>query len=297
MIDKYKSGYVSIIGEPNAGKSTLINRLISENVSIISPVPQTTLKRISGILTSNDYQIIFVDTPGIFKKIRHRLDEKMVNAVEKSIKESDIIVLLIAKNKLTDISKYMLEKSVSQRKPLIVVLNKVDEFTYSSELYNQLEEYKILKENIVEASAKTGRNILILLKKIIGYLPAGPRYFFEDIYTTQSIRDMVSEIIREQIFYLAKFEIPHSAAVKTDEFRERKNGSVFIHSTIYVEKESQKKIIIGNNGAMIKKIGTGARQKIENWLNKKVFLELFAKVSKNWRKNDPFLKDYIGNSN
>lgn len=293
MISKHKSGYVAIVGEPNAGKSTLLNKIIKEKVSIISPIPQTTIKNIFGILSDRDYQIIFIDTPGIFRKSRHSLDEEMMEALEKTFNDADVIVLLIGRKVISSVTEYLIDRTIKARKPYIIVLNKVDEVEYGEEIYNRLGEKGITPENIIEISAKTGRNLLVLLKKIVEKLPPGPKYYEDDIYTTQTMRNIVSEIIREKIFYLTKHELPHCVAVMTDEFKERPNGTIYIHSIIYVEKESQKKIIIGSGGMMLKKIGSKARAEIEEWLGQKIYLDLHVKVSKNWRKNRMFLKNYL----
>jgi GTPase len=288
-----KSGFVSIIGIPNAGKSTLLNAILRQKISIVTPKPQTTRNKIFGIYTKENIQIIFVDTPGILEP-KYKLQQFMKREIESSFDEADIIVLVIDaykfdKQSLTEIyTKY--KKDFSEHK-LICVLNKID-------LHKKEEVLPLIKtiadnfefNDIVPVSAAKGFNIEELVKVISSYLPENDFYFDEDIVTSQPEKFFASEIIRRNVLRLYKDEIPFSVYVDIEEFKEREKGKDYISASVFVERDTQKAIIIGSSGSMIKKLGESSRKEIEEFLGRKVFLELFVKVRKDWKNDDKFLK-------
>jgi len=289
---EHKSGYVAVLGEPNTGKSSFINYVLNEKVSIVSHRPQTTRRSIFGIFNSPDAQLIFLDTPGIFAEERHYLDIMLRLNVKQAIADADALVVMIADKKIAEVTRYLLEQSIRSKKGFIVALNKSDKIDYDGRIYDALANMGVDNSKIVQISVKEQKNLDKLFNAILKMLPEGPNFYEDDIYTTQSMRNIVSETIREQVLLSYFNEVPHCTAVMTDEFKDKGN-IVYIHSTIFVEKESQKKIIIGQNGSKIKKISTQARKEIEKLLDKKVFLELYVKLSKNWRKNPRFIKEYL----
>lgn len=289
---EHKSGYVAVLGEPNTGKSSFINYALSEKVSIVSHRPQTTRRNIFGIFNSPDAQLIFLDTPGIFADERHYLDKMLRLNVKQAIMDADALVVMIANKEITEVTRYLLEQSIRSKKGLIVALNKSDKIDYDEKIYDALADMGVDNSRVVRISVKEQKNLDKLFDDILNMLPEGPSFYEDDIYTTQSMRNIVSETIREQVLLSYFNEVPHCTAVMTDEFKDKGN-IVYIHSTIFVEKDSQKKILIGQKGSKIKKISTQARKEIEKLLDKKVFLELYVKLSKNWRKNPRFIKEYL----
>ncbi|MFH0702225.1 MAG: GTPase Era [bacterium] len=291
----YKSGFVAIIGRPNVGKSTLLNKILGQKIVIISEKVQTTLKRIKGIYTSEKGQIIFIDTPGIHKPI-HKLGEFLLDEAKLAIPDSDLILFLVdGTEKAGNGDRWIVENLLKTDIPIIMVVNKVDKIKQLKIRDENIESYKdLFKEKIIpviKISAKTGRNIDDLVKNIYRKLPKGPQYYPDTEVTDQSTRLIVGEIIREKILTNTYEEIPHSVAIAID-FYEEKTNLTKISANIFVEHESQKGIIIGEKGLMLKKIGTEARIEIENLLEKKVFLELFVKVKKDWRKKERDLKEF-----
>jgi len=294
---KTKSGYVAIIGKPNVGKSTLMNSLLGERLSIITSKPQTTRKRVLGILSDIDYQIIFLDTPGILSP-NYLLQSKFINFVNSSVKDADIILVLIdiiddPKGKKTfkdDIVKKILAKNKS---PKVLVINKIDE---SNEVIvsNLMKEYesKGTFQKVIPISALHNYNIDSVRQSILEYLPHGPKYFPDDQITDEPERFFVSEIIREKIFESYKEEVPFSTEVLIEEFKERENAKDYISASIIVERETQKPIIIGKKGEAIKRLGKIARESIETFLQRPVFLELRVKVRPKWRNNPQMLKNF-----
>lgn len=293
-----KVGYVSIIGLPNVGKSTLLNTLLKQKISIVTPKPQTTRKKILGILTEPNYQIIFLDTPGIVKPA-YLLHEKMLEEVNESIKDADVIVLIFdvsseGRIKESEENEIIKELIAQKKKPIILALNKVD--AIKQEQAQQLvHHYESLKQfnAVVPIAASLNFNIDRLIQEIVELLPEGEKFYPDDIVSEASERFFVSEIIREKIFELYEDEIPYSTEVVIADFKERSSGKDFISAEIIVERDSQKPIIIGKEGKAIKKLGENARKAIEEFLQREVFLELRVKVKEKWRSNEKMLK-YFG---
>jgi GTP-binding protein Era len=284
-----KVGFVNIFGRPNAGKSTLLNLLMGEKLAIVSPKVQTTRHRIKGILTEKDYQIIFSDTPGIIEP-KYKLHEKMMRAVKNSLEDADLALLLADVNENWEESDEIFS-SLKLNVPAIVVINKID--TASQEKIKEaisFFENKPYCKKIITISALSG-NKKKFLKTILEFLPEGEKFYSEDEITDLSTRFFVAELIREKIYALFEQEIPYHTAVIVQEFKE-KSTLIKIRAEIIVHRETQKGIILGEGGKMIKKLGTAARQEIEKFLEQKVFLELFVKVKPNWRENDLQLKEY-----
>lgn len=280
-----KSGFVTILGKPNVGKSTLLNKILGEKVSIVSPKPQTTRNKILGILNEPEYQIIFIDSPGKHN-IKNKLDKYMDSEIEQAKQDVDIVLLVIDGSKRINESDYEFVESFEKSKQkVIVVINKIDDTTFEK-LYPQLVRFNNMKFvlDIIPISAKNGKNVDELIKVIKSNLTSDIKYFDDDIFTDKSIRFMVSEIIREKALLYLQDEIPHGIAVDIVEFKED-SKKVIIDADIICEREAHKPIILGRNGEMIKKIGTASRIDIENLVGLKVYLSLFVKVRDNWRNN------------
>lgn len=285
-----KSGFVSIFGKPNAGKSTLLNALMGEKLAIVSPKVQTTRHRIKGIITTPEYQIIFSDTPGIIEP-KYKLQEKMMQAVQQAQEDTDVAVLLVDINDNLEEANTLFG-SLRLKAPAIVAINKLDtankEKKEAALTFFQGQAY--CKE-VVGLSALKGTQVNELLQVIVKYMPEGEPFFAEDEMTDLPTRFFVAEMIREKIFYLFKDEIPYHTTVIVREFKE-KTTLVKIVADIVVQRESQKAILLGEGGKMIKQLGTDARKDIEQFIGQKVFLELFVKVRPKWRDNDFMLKEY-----
>ncbi len=280
-----KSGFVTILGKPNVGKSTLLNKILGEKVSIVSPKPQTTRNKILGILNEPEYQIIFIDTPGKHN-IKNKLDKYMDSEIEQAKQDVDIVLLVIDGSKKINESDYEFVESFEKSKQkVIVVINKIDDTTFEK-LYPQLVRFNNMKFvlDIIPISAKNGKNVDELINVIKNNLTSDIKYFDDDIFTDKSIRFMVSEIIREKALLYLQDEIPHGIAVDIVEFKED-SKKVIIDADIICEREAHKPIILGRNGEMIKRIGTASRIDIENLVGLKVYLSLFVKVRDNWRNN------------
>lgn len=291
--ENFKSGFVSIIGRPNVGKSTLINTFMGERLNIISEKPQTTRNTIRTILTQKNYQIVFLDTPGIHKP-KHKLGEYMVTAAVQSLKGVDVVVVLIdCSAHIGSGDTYIFESVKNLKMRKILALNKIDKIS-KKELEGVLAKitlYENIFDSIVPISAKMGNNTDDLIKEIVKYLPEGPMYFPPDMITDVPEKFIVAEYIREKILLLTKEEIPHGTAVEVTSMKERDDKDIVdIEATIYCEKESHKRIIIGKQGSMLKAIGSRARVDIENLLNCKVNLQLWVKVKRDWRDNLSALK-------
>jgi len=294
LAEKFYSGFVSLVGRPNVGKSTLMNRLIGEKIAIISNKPQTTRNKIQSILTKDNYQIVFIDTPGIHRP-RHKLGEYMVKSAETTLNEVDAVLMLIEPaDRVLESDRLIIEKLARVKSPVILVINKVD--TADKErVFKVIDNYRQLYNfsEIVPISALEGTNTDELLETIKKYLPEGPQYFPADMITDQPERQIASEIIREKALRLMQEEIPHGIAVEISEMKKRPEGNlVDVRATIYCEKDSHKGIIIGKHGAMLKKIGSNARTDIERLLGSPIYLELWVKVKKDWRDSDFLLKNF-----
>lgn len=291
--DNFRSGYAAFIGRPNAGKSTLLNRLVGEKIAAVSNKPQTTRHKIQGIVTSPEGQIVFVDTPGVHKP-GYLLNRRMMTAVHDAILSVDVLVLMRDASVSTgNGDKFVLELIKQSDKPAILVLNKIDKIKEKHELLPLIEFYS--KEfdfaEIIPASALRGEAVETLLAQITKHLPVGEPIFNEDELTDQPLRVLVAEMVREQILMTTGEEIPYVTAVVTEKYDESDPTSTKIFCAIYVERSSQKGIIIGKGGIKLKKIGTEARVSIEKVLNKKVFLQLFVKVVADWRNSGQNLDD------
>jgi len=289
--EKFRSGYVSLTGRPNVGKSTLLNTILGEKVAIVSPKPQTTRNRIIGVKTLPDAQIVFIDTPGIHKP-KHKLGELMVKQAKESVKEVDVILFMVEPEEPGSGDKFIIDILKDMGKPVFLLINKVDTIKKPLvlpviEAYSKLYPFK----EIIPISALAGDGIDALIKTIVNYLPEGPKYYPDDVLADQLERFMVSEIIREKIIQQTEDEIPYSVAIEINQWSEREDGVVFIQANIYVEREGQKGIIIGKGGARLKTIGTNARLEIEKLLGTKVFLELWVKIKKDWRSSERILKE------
>ena len=291
--NKFKSGFVSIIGRPNVGKSTLLNNFLGMKLAIVSPRAQTTRNRIQGIYTTETEQIIFIDTPGIHKP-KNELGNVMNEFAYSALDGTDLILMLVdASSPIGDGDKYIIEQLSKVKIPVILVLNKVDLVEDEVVLMNNLNSYKEAYKFAggITLSATEGFNIDKLKDMIVDRLEVGPMYYPEDQVLDLPERFVVAEIIREKVLLKTKEEIPHSVAVTIESFKE-KSKMIEINATIIVERPSQKMIFIGKGGYMIKSIGTDARRDIVKFLNQKVYLELFVKVETNWRNNKKYLKEF-----
>lgn len=296
--ENIRSGMVAIVGPPNAGKSTLMNYLLGQKISIVSHKPQTTRNRILGVVNGDDYQIVLLDTPGLHKA-RQPLNREMVRIAMDSLKEVDAILYLIdvslpLPEKIEqEKNKEMMEQMEGVSAPIILVLNKVD-LLEKELLLPMIKRYSELFpfHGVIPLSALTGVGTDILVKELLDILPLGPRYFPEDIPTDASERFLVTEIVREKVFLLTGQEIPYSSAVTLESFQDdTKKQMTTIHATIVLERNSQKGIVIGKGGKKLKSIGIAARKDIEKMLGQKVLLKLWVKVRKNWSKDERFLKE------
>ncbi|MBQ1621394.1 GTPase Era [Selenomonas bovis] len=290
---QHKSGFIAVIGRPNVGKSTLINSLIGQKIAIMSDKPQTTRNRILCILTRPEAQIVFLDTPGIHKP-KHKLGEYMVKAAEGTLKEVDAIFFVVdATEKMGPGEYYILERLQATAKPVILVVNKLDLIEKEQVLpiiSHYTDKYPFV--GVVPISAKEETNLDALIEEVEKYLPEGPQYYPEDMVTDQPERLIVAELVREKALQLTRDEVPHAIAVDVDEMKARDNGDTYIRATIYVERDSQKGILIGAKGSMLKEIGKLARADIEMLLGTRVFLDLWVKVKKDWRDRDSVLRGF-----
>ena len=285
-----KSGFVNIFGKPNAGKSTLLNALMKEKLAIVSSKVQTTRHRIKGILTTGEYQIIFSDTPGIIDP-RYKLHEKMMMAVKTALEDADLALLIVdARDKPEEADEIF--SALKLKVPALILINKIDHVgkEKQQEVMSFFKDRKYAND-IIAISALTGENIDLLLQKILDYLPEGMPFYAEDEISDLPTKFFVSEIIREKIYSLFEDEIPYHTTVIVNEFKQ-KSTLVKIRAEIIVQRETQKAIIIGEGGKMIKEIGSLARKEIEAFIEEKVFLELFVKVRPKWRENDLYLREY-----
>lgn len=291
---KHYSGFAAIVGRPNVGKSTLTNHLIGEKIAIMSDRPQTTRNKIMCIMNTDNAQIMFLDTPGIHKP-HHKLGEYMVRTAESTLKEVDVILFVVdASEKRGAGEEYITELLQKVKTPVILVVNKIDKLQDKDKLFRIIDSYSKTYDfaAIVPVSALEDEEFPGLVAEITKHLPEGPAYFPNDMITDQPERVIAAEMIREKILLLTRDEIPHSIAVEVEEFKERDNDDVYIRATIFVERDSQKGIVIGAKGSLLKKIGQQARADIEGLLGCKVFLDLWVKVKADWRNKDKALKQF-----
>ncbi len=289
-----KSGFVSIIGRPNVGKSTMLNQVLGQKIVIATDKAQTTRKRIKGILTNDKGQIVFVDTPGIHKPI-NKFGEFLLEEAKVSVPDSDLVLFLVDGSESAGKGdKWIVENVISKTNaPVLLIMNKLDKISKEDKITENYKSYQALFDKeipTIKISAKTGKNKNKLLDLIMDYLPEGDLLYPEDIVTEESMRSIVEEIVREKILLNTKEEIPHSVAIKVDRYEETPEIDR-IYANIFCETKSQKGILIGKGGSLLKKIGTEARLDLENITEKKVFLSLQVKVEKDWRKNDKILKN------
>lgn len=288
----YKSGFVTLIGRPNVGKSTLMNRLIGQKIAITSNKPQTTRNRIQTVLTTEEGQIVFVDTPGIHKA-KNKLGEYMVNVAERTLNEVDVVLWLVEPSDFIGAGeKHIVQQLQKVKTPVILVINKVD-MVKRDEVFGFIDAYRKIYDfaEIVPVSARSGENTDELVSTVMKYLPYGPQFYDEDTITDQPERQIVAEIIREKALHSLNEEIPHGIAVAIDKMTYSKK-LVEIDATIICERDSHKGIIIGKQGSMLKKIGSTARFEIEKFLEQKVNLKLWVKVKKDWRDSDFLIKNF-----
>ena len=290
-----KSGFVSIIGRPNVGKSTMLNQVLGQKIVIATDKAQTTRKRIKGILTNEKGQIVFVDTPGIHKPI-NKFGEFLLDEAKVSVPDSDLVLFLVDGSEPAGKGdKWIVENVISKTNiPVVLVMNKLDKISNQEKITQNYQSYMELFESeipVIKISAKTGKNKTKLIDLIMDYLPEGELLYPEDIVTEENMRSIVEEIVREKILLNTKEEIPHSVAIKVDRYEETPEIDR-IYANIFCETKSQKGILIGKGGSLLKKIGTEARLDLENIVEKKVFLALQVKVEKDWRKNDKVLKNF-----
>lgn len=286
----FKSGFVALIGRPNVGKSTLLNYLVGQKVAIMSPQPQTTRNKISGIYTDDQEQIVFIDTPGIHKP-KNKLDDFMDKSSYSALDEVDVVLFMVEPEPAGKGDQYIAELLKKIKKPVFLVINKIDK-VHPDELLSIIDSYKNLGDfaEIVPISVSQGNNVSELIKTIAKYLPEGPQFYDADQLTDRPEYFIVAELIREQVLKLTHEEVPHATAVVVDRMRNHEGGKLQVEATIYVERPGQKGIIIGKKGQMLKQIGIAARQEIEALLGEKINLRLWVKVQKNWRSDPAFLK-------
>ncbi|MFA8439572.1 GTPase Era [Pueribacillus sp. YX66] len=292
--ESFKSGFVALIGRPNVGKSTLLNQVIGQKVAIMSDKPQTTRNKIHGVYTTKNAQVIFVDTPGIHKP-KHKLGEFLTKVAEKTLNEVDLILFVVnADEQIGGGDKYIIDRLKQVSKPVFLVINKIDK-VHPEQLLPLIESYRNEMEfsEVIPISAMHGNNIESLLEQIINCLSEGPKYYPDDQLSDHPEHFIVAEMIREKVLQLTREEVPHSVAVTIEQMQRREGKNLIdVHATIVVERASQKGIIIGKNGTMLKEIGSRARRDIEKILGDKVFLELWVKVQEDWRNRSKLLKEF-----
>ncbi|HJH11453.1 MAG TPA: GTPase Era [Metalysinibacillus jejuensis] len=291
----FKSGFISIIGRPNVGKSTFLNRVIGQKIAIMSDKPQTTRNKVQGVLTTDDSQLIFIDTPGIHKP-KHKLGEFMLKTSKNTLREVDVIMFMVnAEQKLGPGDQFIMDLLEGNDTPVFLIINKIDR-VHPDELLTIIDRYKEKYDfaEIVPISALEGHNVDNLLTTLKKYMPEGPQYYPADQVTDHPERFIISELIREKVLHLTREEIPHSVAVVIDKIKRDEDNpeKIRVQATIMVERDSQKGIVIGKQGAMLKQVGTRARKDIEMLLGSKVYLELWVKVQKDWRNKSTHLRDF-----
>ncbi|MBP2078162.1 GTPase Era [Oceanobacillus polygoni] len=289
----FKSGFITIIGRPNVGKSTFMNRVIGQKIAIMSDKAQTTRNKIQGVLTTDDAQLIFIDTPGIHKP-KHRLGDFMVNVAEGTLNEVDAVLFMInAKEGYGKGDQYILDRLQKINSPIFLIINKID-LIHPDELFLLIDQYKdkCKFEEIIPISALEGNNVNHLVEVLKSHLPEGPQYYPKDQVTDHPERFIISELIREKVLHLTKEEVPHSIAVAIENIEKREQEKLLVQATIITERSTQKGILIGKQGSMLKNIGRNARKDIEALLGSKVYLELWVKVKKDWRNRQSQLHEF-----
>ena len=290
----FKSGYVSIVGVPNAGKSTLLNRMLGEKISITSKKPQTTRNRILGVLHRSKSQMIFFDTPGVFRA-KDVLNVRIVDAAFSTLGDADLVLVVVDVSRPDpDAEKYLVKRLKNQSKPVILALNKID-LVEKSRILEIIEKWSQIYgfKDVVPISARHGTQVDDLITTMEKMLPIGPPLFPQDALTDVSEQFIVAELVREQVFRMTGEEIPYATAVTIDTFKEKKGGRLIsIEATIHLERSSQKGIVIGKNGSKLKQIGSRSREQIEKLLGTKVYLKLFVRVQKNWRKDTKAIRKF-----
>lgn len=290
--EKFHSGFIALVGRPNVGKSTLLNTVLGEKISIVSAHAQTTRNKITGVWNGENSQIVFLDTPGMHKP-KSKLGEVIRQSTVDAIGEVDIVVMICACDDPPGAGdRYLLSLLENKKTPVVLVLNKIDLVSEAAILkkikqYSQMYKFK----EIIPVSAQTGRNMDELMQVLEKMLPEGPKYFPDDMITDQPERIIVQEIVREKILLRTHEEIPHAIGVFTEEFKVRENGKVYIRCTIYVERESQKRIVIGSKGSLLKDAGKEAREEIQKVVGSPVFLDLWVKVNRDWKNKDYMLRE------
>lgn len=291
--EPFKSGFISIIGRPNVGKSTLLNHVVGQKIAIMSDTPQTTRNKIQGVITTDSAQMVFIDTPGIHKP-KHRLNDFMLKSAYSTFNQVDIILFMVnAEEKRGGGDDFIMERIADIKTPKFLIINKIDRVS-KEKLLHIITDYTSKQEfdEVVPISAIDGNNVDALLKTIQTYLPEGPQYYPADQVTDHPEYFIVSEFIREKVLQLTRDEIPHSVAVVVDSMQRNEDDKIHVYATIIVDRPSQKGIIIGKGGKLLKEIGIRARRDIETMLGDKIFLELWVKVQKDWRDKQTHLQDY-----
>ncbi|WP_060210394.1 GTPase Era [Sporosarcina koreensis] len=292
--NNFKSGFISIIGRPNVGKSTFLNRVVGQKIAIMSDKPQTTRNKVQGVVTTDNSQLVFIDTPGIHKP-KHKLGDFMVKSARNTLKEVDVIMFMVNANEpIGGGDRFIIDLLQNTETPVFLVINKID-LVHPDDLLTTITSYT--KEydfaEIVPLSALNGNNVERLMETLTNYLPEGPKYYPDDQVTDHPERFIISEFIREKVLHLTREEIPHSVAVVIEKIeRDEGRGLVDVAATIIVDRDSQKGIVIGKKGALLKEIGTKARHDIEMLLGSKVYLELWVKVQKDWRNKPGQLREF-----
>lgn len=291
--EKFKSGFVAIIGRPNVGKSTLLNQLVGRKVAIMSDKPQTTRHKIHSIINRDDAQIIFLDTPGIHKP-KHKLGEYMVEVALGTLKEVDVILFLVEPRLPGPGDEYIINQLREVTTPVILVINKIDLLDNKAELLPLIDVFrqKYNFAEIVPVSALKPENLERLMDLVVSYLPYGPKYYPDDMITDRPEQFIMAELIREKVLHLTSQEVPHGVAVVVEEVEPRSEQLVYVRAVIYTEKESHKAILIGKGGRMLKEIGRLAREEMELLLGSKIYLDLWVKVKEDWRNQDLSLKNF-----
>ena len=292
MNDVFRSGFIALIGRPNVGKSTLLNRILQQKISIVSDKAQTTRDKIMGVYTQPDFQMVFVDTPGIHKP-RHKLGEKMRKEALDALNEVDAVLFMVAADeRFGPGTQYILDRLETLTIPVYLAINKIDQIT-PEKLLPLIDSYrqKFNFTEIVPISARDGYQIDTLLEVLRDHLPEGPQYYPEEMVTDRPERNIMAELIREKILHVTRDEVPHAVGVEMEEITQRENGKWYVRAVIYVERDSQKRIIIGKNGTLLRTIGAESRADIETLMNGSVYLDLWVKVAPDWRNKDRMLKE------